>query len=261
MMLFNTRGLAVSTSAAAVALGAGYFFAQAALSKLAFIATTLSTKGIEAGVLLELICDMRQAKWLGRWFRNRGYGLRVASGEACEMHGRKGVRNSVAVFYRLDRFKELKGAAVAKYRRCSSDNSVGAATKLGERMLRVALQRRDGTTLNLVAWHGCHDEARFAAQMDIMDDLAESGCAAVVLADVNRRPSMTHSSRANPLGVGDKRWGEFVGWDDDETVRGRADTARIRLVPMLDENEAAATRWATVGGTTQWAILDRCVQF
>ena len=176
------------------------------------------------------------------------------------MHGRKGVRNSVAVFYRLDRFKELKGAAVAKYRRCSSDNSVGAATKLGERMLRVALQRRDGTTLNLVAWHGCHDEARFAAQMDIMDDLAESGCAAVVLADVNRRPSMAHSSRANPLGVGDKRWGEFVGWDDDETARGRADTSRIRLVPMLDEGEAAATRRATVGGTMQWAILDRCVE-
>ena len=98
LMLFNTRGLAVSTSLAAVAAGAGYFFAQAALRKLAFIATTLNTKGIEAGVLLELICDMRQAKWLGRWFRNRGFGLRVASGEACEMHGRKGVRNSVAVF-------------------------------------------------------------------------------------------------------------------------------------------------------------------
>ena len=82
---------------------------RAALDKLAFIATTLSTKGIEAGVLLELICDLRQAKWLGRWFRNRGYGLRVASGEACEMQGRRGVRNSVAVFYQLSKFKELKG--------------------------------------------------------------------------------------------------------------------------------------------------------
>ena len=50
MMLFNTRGLAVSTSTVAVAAGAGYFFARAALDKLAFIATTLSTKGIEAGV-------------------------------------------------------------------------------------------------------------------------------------------------------------------------------------------------------------------
>ena len=85
MMLFNTRGLAVSTSTAAVA-GAGYFLARAALSKLAFIATTLSTKGIEAGVLLELICDMRQAKWLGRWFRNRGYtdcGWRAAKRARC----------------------------------------------------------------------------------------------------------------------------------------------------------------------------------
>ena len=135
MMLFNTRGLAVSTSTVAVAAGAGYFFARAALDKLAFIATTLSTKGIEAGVLLELICDLRQAKWLGRWFRNRGYGLRVASGEACEMHGRRGVRNSVAVFYQLSKFKELKGESSAKYKKCGSDNSVGAATKLGERML------------------------------------------------------------------------------------------------------------------------------
>ena len=61
-MLFNTRGLAVSTSTVAVAAGAGYFFARAALDKLAFIATTLSTKGIEAGVLLELICDLRHKR-------------------------------------------------------------------------------------------------------------------------------------------------------------------------------------------------------
>ena len=45
---------------------------------------------------LELICDFKQAKYLAGWFRKRGYGLRVAGGEACE--GRKGVRNSVAVF-------------------------------------------------------------------------------------------------------------------------------------------------------------------
>ena len=233
MMLFNTRGLAVSTSTVAVAAGAGYFFARAALDKLAFIATTLSTKGIEAGVLLELICDLRQAKWLGRWFRNRGYGLRVASGEACEMQGRRGVRNSVAVFYRLSKFKELKGESSAKYKKCSSDSSVGAATKLGDRILRVALQRRDGSALNLVAWHGCHDEAKFATQMDVMDDLAESGCAALVLADVNRRLSVAHASRASPLGVGDKRWADFVGWDDDAGVRGRMGALQIRLVPML----------------------------
>ena len=132
--------------------------------------------------------------------------------------------------------------------------------ELGERILRVALQRRDGSALNLVAWHGCHDEAKFAAQMDVMDDLAESGCAALVLADVNRRLSVTHASRASPLGVGDKRWADFVGWDDDAGVRERSSSLHARLVPMLDENEAAATRWATVGGAAQWSILDRCVE-
>ena len=176
------------------------------------------------------------------------------------MQGRRGVRNSVAVFYRLSKFKELKGESSAKYKKCSSDSSVGAATKLGDRILRVALQRRDGSALNLVAWHGCHDEAKFATQMDVMDDLAESGCAALVLADVNRRLSVAHASRASPLGLGDKRWADFVGWDDDAGVRERMGALQIRLVPMLDESEAAATRWATVGGAAQWSILDRCVE-
>ena len=164
-MLFNTRGLAVSTPELAVAVGAGYFFARAALEKLAFIAAVLETKGIDAGVLLELICDPRQAKLLVQWFRARGYGLRVASGDMCEVHGRRGVRNSVAVFYKLSKLKELKGKPVARYSKCRTNGSSGAAVKLGERILRVALQRRDGSTLNLVAWHGCHDEAKFAAQL------------------------------------------------------------------------------------------------
>jgi hypothetical protein len=112
-MLFNTRGLAVSTVAAAVA-SAAYFFAAAAMDKLAFIDTMLSTKKVDAGVLLELICDLKQSKYLAGWFRKRGYGLRVASGEASE--GRKGVRNSVAVFYRLRKFKEARGDVVGKYK-------------------------------------------------------------------------------------------------------------------------------------------------
>ena len=173
LMLFNTRGLAVSTVAAAVA-SAAYFFAAAAMDKLAFIDTMLSTKKVDAGVLLELICDLKQSKYLAGWFRKRGYGLRVASGEASE--GRKGVRNSVAVFYRLRKFKEARGDVVGKYKRCNADNRAGAATKLGERVLRVCLQRADRSVLNLIAWHGCHDEARFAAQMEILSDVAESGC-------------------------------------------------------------------------------------
>ena len=260
VMLFNTRGLAVSTPELAMAVGAGYFFARAALEKLAFIATVLETKGVDAGVLLELICDPRQAKLLVQWFRARGYGLRVASGEMCEVNGRRGVRNSVAVFYKLSKLKELKGKAVAKYRRCTADISGGAAKKLGERILRVALQRRNGSTLNVVAWHGCHDEAKFAAQLKTIKDLAESGGAALVLTDVNRRLSTAHASRASPLGVGDKKWAEFVGWDAQAASEGGHHSGKVRLVPMLDESEAAATRWATVRGAAQWSILDRCVE-
>ena len=259
-MLFNTRGLAVSTPELAVAVGAGYFFARAALDKLAFIAAVLETRGIDAGVLLELICDPRQAKLLVQWFRARGYGLRVASGDMCEVHGRRGVRNSVAVFYKLSKLKELKGKPVARYSKCKTSSNCGAAVKLGERILRVALQRRDGSTLNLVAWHGCHDEVKFAEQLKAMNELAESGDAALVLTDVNRRLSMAHSSRASPLGVGDKKWADFVGWNA-QTVDGcEPASGKVRLVPMLDESEAAATRWATVQGAEQWSILDRGVE-
>ena len=260
VMLFNTRGLAVSTPELAVAVGVGYFFARAAFEKLAFIATVLETKGIDAGVLLELICDPKQAKLLVQWFRARGYGLRVACGEMCEVHGRRGVRNSVAVFYKLSQLKESKGKPVAKYGGCTADNAGGAAVKLGERILRVALQRRDGSTLNLVAWHGCHDETRFAAQLKAMEGLAGSGNAALVLTDVNRRLSMEHSSRVSPLGVGDKKWADFVGWNAQAVGGCEPASGKVRLVPMLDESEAAATRWATVQGAEQWSILDRGVE-
>ena len=78
-----------------------------------------------AGVLLELMCDFKQAKYLAGWFRKHGYGLRVASGDYNE--GSKGVRNSVAVFYKLRKFKEAKGDVVGKYKRCVSDNWAAAA--------------------------------------------------------------------------------------------------------------------------------------
>ena len=257
LMLFNTRGLAVSTVAAAVA-SAAYFFASAAMDKLAFIDTMLSTKKVDAGVLLELICDFKQSRCLAGWFRKRGYGLRVASGEVCE--GRKGVRNSVAVFYKLRKFKEARGDVVGKYKRCNADNRAGAATKLGERVLRVCLQRADRSVLNLVAWHGCHDEVRFAAQMEVLRDVAESGCSAMVLGDVNRRLSVSHASRTSALGTGDKLWAEFVGWKE-RADGGVADGGEIvRMIPMLDESEAAATRRAVVDGAVQWSILDRGVE-
>ena len=61
VLLFNTRGLAVSTAASFA-----MYFAQAALLKLAFIITQIREKGIDAGVLLELICNGQQAKFLIR---------------------------------------------------------------------------------------------------------------------------------------------------------------------------------------------------
>ena len=36
--------------------------------------------------------------------------------------------------------------------------------------------------------------------------------------------------------------------------------AHVRLVPMLDEGEAAATRRAAVNGVSKWSILDRCLE-
>ena len=66
VLLFNTRGLAVSMAASFA-----MYFAQAAQLKLAFILTQIQEKGIDAGVLLELICNGRQAKFLIRWFRQK----------------------------------------------------------------------------------------------------------------------------------------------------------------------------------------------
>ena len=259
VMLFNTRGLAVSTVAAAAA-GAGLLL-RVSGDWISLRSSTRCSRRreVDAGVLLELICDFKQAKYLAGWFRKRGYGLRVAGGEACE--GRKGVRNSVAVFYRLRKFKEARGDVVGKYKRCNADNRAGAATKLCERVLRVCLQRTDRSVLNLVAWHGCHDEARFAAQLETLRDVAESGCAAMVLGDVNRRLSVSHASRASALGAGDRAVGG-VRWLERSWRAATRPAAAVwsRMIPMLDESEAAATRRAVVGGAVQWSILDRGVE-
>ena len=255
-MLFNTRGLAVSTAAAAA--GAGFFFAQAALSKLAFIAQVLKEKSIDFGVLVELICDHKQAKLLVQWFKGRGYGLVVATGERCLE--KRTTRNSVAVFYRLAGFKPVKGPDVGKYRACSTDKSPDAATKLGQRILRMALRRRDMSVVNVVAWHGCHGEPEFARQMDAIEGIAGAGSDAVIMGDVNRRAATSQSNRASALNNGDRRWKAFVGWRDDGIPDPADHLGRARLVPMLDESEAAATRRAVVDGVEQWAVLDRMVE-
>ena len=262
-MLFNTRGLAVSTAALAAA-GASFFFAQAALSKLAVIAQVLVEKNIDFGVLVELICDHRQAQLLVQWFRSKGYGLVVATGEAerCleKATGGSTTRNSVAVFYRLTGYKPVKGPDVGKYHACSMDRSPSAATKLGQRILRMALRRRDMSVINVVAWHGCHGEPEFARQMDVIEALAGAGNDAVIMGDVNRRAAESQSSRAGALSSGDRRWRAFVGWRGDGVPDPADHLGRARLVPMLDEGEAAATRRATVEGVEQWAVLDRLVE-
>jgi len=102
-MLFNTRGLAVST--VAVAAGAGLYFASAAKRKLAFIAAQIEEKKLDAGVLLELICSVKQSRLLRDWFRARGFGLKVLAGDARDGQGM--VRNGVAIFYRRGVFTPL----------------------------------------------------------------------------------------------------------------------------------------------------------
>ena len=256
-MLFNTRGLAVSTAATAAA-SAAFFFAQAALNKLAFIAQAIEEKSIDFGALVELICDRKQARLLVQWFRSRGFGLVVATGERC--HEKRTTRNSVAVFYRLRKYKPVKGQDVGKYRACSTDRSPNAATRLGQRILRMALRRRDMSTFNVVAWHGCHGEPEFGRQMDVIEGLAAAGSNAVILGDVNRRADECQASKAGALGIGDRRWKAFVGWGSDGVRDANERLGQARLVPLLDESEAAATRRATVGGENQWAVLDRMVE-
>ena len=255
-MLFNTRGLAVSTATAAA--GAGFFFAQAALGKLAFIAQVLKEKNIDFGALVELICDHKQAKLLVQWFKGRGYGLVVATGERCLE--KRTTRNSIAVFYKLTGFKPVKGPDVGKYRACSTDKSPNAATKLGQRILQMTLRRRDMSVVNVVAWHGCHGEPEFARQMDVIEGLAGAGSDAVIMGDVNRRATTSQSNRASALNNGDRRWKAFVGWRDDDTPDPADHLGQARLVPLLDESEAAATRRAVVDGVEQWAVLDRMVE-
>ena len=256
-MLFNTRGLAVST--VAVAAGAGLYFASAAKRKLAFIAAQIEEKKLDAGVLLELICSVKQSRLLRDWFRARGFGLKVLAGDARDGQGM--VRNGVAIFYRRGAFTPVTGEAVHKYRRCANDSSPNAAARIGSRMLRLVLRRADWSVLNLIAWHGKHDEAGFMEQMEVVDDVIEAGCPALILGDVNRRACPQQSSRSAVLGAGDRRWRECVRFVCPccSSVHSTGESGS-RLVPILDEKREAATRRADVSGVAQWAVLDRALE-
>ena len=74
----------------------------------------------------------------------------------------------------------------------------------------MALRRSDMSVLNLVAWHGRHDEAGFRDQMDVIDDLAVANRPTLALGDVNRRACVAQASGATALGNGDKRWRDRV---------------------------------------------------
>ena len=115
--------------------------------------------------------------------------------------------------------------------------------------------------LVLVAWHGRHDEAGFREQMDAIDDLAVANRPTLVLGDVNRRAYLAQASGATALGNGDKRWRDRVDFHCGCCAApGGGDPGNLRLVPILDEREAAATRRALVEGSLQWSVLDRAVE-
>ena len=83
----------------------------------------------------------------------------------------------------------------------------------------MALRRRDMSTFNVVAWHGCHGEPEFGRQMDVIEGLAAAGSSAVVLGDVNRRADECQASKAGALGAGDRRWKAFVGMGERRRTR------------------------------------------
>ena len=65
--------------------------------------------------------------------------------------------------------------------------AVTLVTRLGDSILCLALTRTDMSILNLVAWHGRHDEPGFSVQMDAIEDVGLSAQPALILGDVNRR--------------------------------------------------------------------------
>jgi len=254
VLLFNTRGLAVSMSTTGA-----LFFARTALTKLAFIVSQIHEKVLDAGALLELICSRAQSKLLRDWFKSKGFGFKMLAGDTRDRHGM--VRNGVAIFYSLTKYKQVVGSPVNKYKRCVSDSSRSAATRLGDRILCLSLTRRDMSIINLVAWHGRHDEPGFALQMDAIEDVGTSAQPALILGDVNRRACVAQSSRTSPLNGGDKRWRECVNFQCDccpKVVAG--EPTSMNLVTLLNEREDAATRRAVVEGRGQWAVLDRALE-
>ena len=67
--------------------------------------------------------------------------MKVLVGESKNLQGI--ARNGVGVFYKFARFKPVVGLPVQKYSGCVTDPSPNATSKIGERMLCVALRRGD----------------------------------------------------------------------------------------------------------------------
>eukprot|EP00964_Phaeocystis_antarctica_P082292 scaffold51592_cov101-Phaeocystis_antarctica.AAC.1 len=90
------------------------FFARTALTKLAFIVSQIHEKVLDAGALLELICSRAQSKLLRDWFKSKGFGFKMLAGDTRDRHGM--VRNGVAIFYSLTKYKQVVGSPVNKYK-------------------------------------------------------------------------------------------------------------------------------------------------
>jgi hypothetical protein len=97
-------------------------------------------------------------------------------------------------------------------------------------------------------------------KMSALHVVVRGQLSSMVLGDVNRRLSMSHASRTSALGAGDKLWAGFVGWKEQAESNGANGGEMVRMIPMLDESEAAATRRAVVNGSVQWSILDKGVE-
>ena len=244
LMWWNTRGLAVAGTVAA-----GFHFTMMALLKLGAVDAALTEKAPVAGALMELTGSAKALHVLRGWFRARGYGLRVLTGSRSDDGT---TRNGVAVFFRRDR---LRFAA--------SDSAKNGATREEDRLLRVKLRRKDGSELEIMAWHGMHTDVGFGRQLTALEEVASTGESGVVLADVNRRVCRNHSSSGAALSWSDKRWKAACGHrcaccpneDGDE------DTSGLRLVAAFDESTSAATRRAVVSGKEEWSLIDRAITY
>ena len=163
-MQFNCRNLAVSGSFAV-----GFFFAEAALQKLAFIESQMREWQLTAGALMELTFPSRKAiKKLTDWFGGRGYVLRVLRGDGSE-------RNGVAIFYTKGFYREV------------DKKEGGGMLRVADRVARLRLRRLEGSSVDIIAAHGKHSDDGFEEQMAGIE-AASVACSegGLLLADIGR---------------------------------------------------------------------------